>query len=314
MNAANESSPAPSLRRLPFSVRLAPHFVNSLFAVLPEDEDDLSEEIQGLLFGMVETGFSVLRMFHLSSPIPGIGRQANFEELLTRSKKNPQLAEFTLLGWFSVRKVDGLQPDDIAFHERNFGELNDIALIIKNEPTGSVSLGLYCRSLDGVFSSEAHRWGTVRTSSVSAIVAPIEVPMRAKIHDDFYMRAYQFNELGEDDEPVPGWKDALASKTKKTFDLLKTVKSEDTGESADAKSESEKTADDDLHSFTSLSQALHFATRGGAAPAPARIKEEPAEPRQPLSEPRQPTSEPRLPISEPRQPISEPRQPISEPR
>src|SRR5947208_6291241 len=120
-----------------------------------------------MLYTLACSRLFVVRIFHLSSPIPGIGRQANFQELLTRSKKNPQLAEFTLLGWFSVRKVDGLQPDDIAFHERNFGELNHIALIIKNEPTGSVSLGLYCRSLDGVFSSEAHRWGAFRTSNPS---------------------------------------------------------------------------------------------------------------------------------------------------
>src|SRR6476469_2742286 len=134
MNAANESSPAPSLRRLPFSVRLAPHFVNCLAAVLPE-EDEVSEKIEGLLFGIVEPGFSVLRVFHLSSPNPGLGRQANFEEVLARSKKNPQLAGFTLLGWFSLRNGnDGLQADDVAFHEQNFRKANDIALIVKVEP------------------------------------------------------------------------------------------------------------------------------------------------------------------------------------
>lgn len=268
MNAANESSPAPSLRRLPFSVRVAPHFVNGLAAVLPKDE--MSEEIEGLLFGIVETGFSVLRMFHLSSPAPGAGRQANFAELLTRSKKNPQLAGFTLLGWFSVRNLEGLQPEDVTFHERNFEKPNDLALIVKVEPENELSLELYCRAADGTFTRDNHRSGTIRISNASPIISPLEVPMEVNRPVEPEV---------EEDDSFAFLREAFASSTKKALDRLKTAQPE--------QKEEPPVADRGIDPATTRNAgpaispwALAFGTAGPAAAAPARIPQETPQPAQ----------------------------------
>ena len=273
MNAANESSPAPSLRRLPFSVRVAPHFVNALAAVLPEDA--MSEEIEGLLFGIVETGFSVLRMFHLSSPAAGIGRQANFAELLTRSKKNPQLAGFTLLGWFSVRKVEGLQPDDIAFHERNFDKPNDLALIVKVEPESELSFELYCRVTDGTFTMNGHRSGTIRISNASPIVSPLEVPM--EVHRDVHIPNRPVERELEEDDSFAFLREAFASSTKKAIERLKSAQPEE--------KEQAPVSDRGIDPATTRNAgspispwALAFGTAGAAAAAPARIPQETPQP------------------------------------
>src|SRR3982750_1591052 len=109
MNVANESSPAPSLRRLPFLIRLAPQFLNSLSAVL-QGNDDASGEINGLLFGLVESDFAVVQVFRLFSSHLGGDQKAGskpvteepFHTLMARWKTEPELAGLSLLGWFSA--------------------------------------------------------------------------------------------------------------------------------------------------------------------------------------------------------------------
>src|SRR3954465_8704341 len=238
MNVANESSPAPSLRRLPFLIRLAPQFLNSLSAVL--QENDASGEMNGLLFGLVESDFAVVQVFRLFSSHRGGDQKAGskpvteepFHALMARLKTEPELAGLSLLGWFSARSLGGLQPDDVAFHQKNFRQRNDIAMIVKSESASGLSFEIYCRCLDGTLFDEGHRCGTVRVSNGSPVVAPVEVLMRAKSPEDLYLRAYEISEGVEEDERVAGWKDTLASKTKKAFELLKAAKSEDNGGSA----------------------------------------------------------------------------------
>src|SRR3954471_11637526 len=156
MNVANERPPAPSLRRLPFSIRFAPEFVNTLSAILPAYGDDL-DRFDGLLFGIVESDFAVLRSFRLFPSALAIGTQESFETLLTQSRKEPQVAGLALLGWFSARNAVDLETEDIAFYEKNFLKPNHIALIVKSEPASQMSLQVYCRTTDGVFSEQKHR-------------------------------------------------------------------------------------------------------------------------------------------------------------
>ncbi len=295
MDVVNESSPAPRLRRIPFLVRLAPEFLSRLTASASGNGSAFSR-MNGLLFGLAETEAVVIQVFRsLSSQTGGTepsrtkpSLQASFEELIARSKSDPELAGLKLLGWFSGPKPDGLQDEEIAFHDNNFGNLNDLALIIRNEPGGYLSLELYCRSLDGTFSNAQNRWGTVRVSSVSPLESPVEVPMRTKIHDDLYMRAYQFSERDEDDESVSGWKELLAKGTIKAFRRVKTSKPDEKAESAIPENKPEKSALDNLRGVTSMSQALQYARHEGGAVAPAAIKEEPPEPRETVAERKEP--------------------------
>src|SRR3954447_7328586 len=108
--------------------------------------------------------------------------------------------------------------------------------------------------------------------------------MRTKIHDDLYMRAYQFSDRDEDDEPVSGWKSVLAATAKKTFGRVKPFKPEYKNKSAISKREPEKSAIDNSQGVTSMSQALQYASRGGAAPALAKTRAEPAESRESVAE------------------------------
>jgi hypothetical protein len=230
MDVVNENSPAPSLRRLPFSIRLSPEFVNYLFAILPE-EDDGSDPIDGLLFGIVESDFVVLRVFRLFPGNVASAGQESFEAFLAQSKKDPQSAGLALLGWFSTRSTGGLQAEDIAFHRRNFGKAKDVALILKYEEAGELSFEIYCAGSDGSFSDEKHRRGSIRISSRTPVHSPVEIPLETKLESRteaginrnvLYPRVQPDGAIDLDD-PAARWKDALAS-TKKALDFLKPAK------------------------------------------------------------------------------------------
>lgn len=284
MNAANESSPAPSLRRLPFLIRLSPPFVNRVSAVMTSGEN--AGGVTGLLFGVIETDFALVQSFRsfpprsASTSRPGsrLTIQDLFDQLVAASGKDPELAGLSLLGWYSARSVSGLQAEDVEFHQKFFGKPNDLALIVKPEEPGEVSLELYSRTLDGVLSNEGHRWGSVRISSDSPVSSPVEVPMRAKIHDDFYMRAYQFADPFTEEDPSPRWKDAFASTTKRAFELLKTVRPEDRASAGapSAKREPKDPESSKLESLRSVDPTAYpgphaVGTGRGAAAAPARV-------------------------------------------
>src|SRR5947209_4926137 len=224
MDVVNESSAAPKLRRAPFVVRLAPEFLSRMAASIPANEHGSKDEVSGLLFGLAEAEFALVQVFRPFSSQPGrtdgsgmkASLQQSFHALVASCQSDPELAGLKLLGWFSASISGGLAEEGIAFHEENFSNINDLALIVRNEPTGYLSLELYCRSLDGSFSAGQNRWGVVRISTASPVSSPLEVLMRTKIHDDLYMRAYQFSDRDEDDEPVSGWKSVLAARAKKT--------------------------------------------------------------------------------------------------
>lgn len=280
MDVVNESSPAPRLRRAPFLVRLAPEFLRRLAAFVVAHEA-ASDQTNGVLFGLAEVQFAVVQVFRPFPLQPGGNErpgtksslQLSFDAVIANCKNDPELAGVKPLGWFSVAKAGVLQDEQIAFHQNSFSNLNDLALVIRNEPAGYLSFELYCRALDGSFSLEQNRWGLVRIPTGSPVVSPIEVTMRTKIHDDVYMRAYQFSESAEHDARVSGWKTVLASTRIKAFSRLKPLKPEDEGESVVRKRAREKPPVDELKGVTSMSEALQYAARGGSAAAPARIKE-----------------------------------------
>lgn len=276
MNAANESPPAPSLRRLPFSIRFAPEFTNYLSAILPEDGDEF-ERFDGFLFGIVESDFAVVRMFRLFPSTPGTGTQNSFETLLTQSRKESQVAGLTLVGWFSARNSVQLQPEDIAFHERNFVKPNHIALLVKSEPESQVSLEVYCRTSDGVFSERTHRSGGIRISYSSPAVAPLVLPLETKSYPESLFTDQTSGKMLEEAEPAAAWKDVLASVTKRASDLLKTAQPEETGDSVTPSAGSEEVELIQLDDPSSITPNLQFGTPFGgygAAVAPAKIPQD----------------------------------------
>ncbi|MFL6447596.1 MAG: energy transducer TonB [Bryobacteraceae bacterium] len=273
MNAANESSPAPSLRRLPFLIRLAPQFVNHLFAAL-EDKDRASLRISGLLFGRIENDFAVVQVFRSfsSSDVDGhdkagakrAGDEA-FDALMARAKGDRDLAGLNLLGWFSARESGGLHAEDLAFHQKHFRQRNDIAMIVWSEPAGGLSLEIFCRCQDGTLFAEGHRSGTVRIADDLALVSPVEVLMRPKNRDELHPQSYEFREGAEEDKASLHWKGALTSKTKRALELLKKVASEHEGANAVHR--------DHLASDAHVAHSLALGAAAAGAAAPARLGE-----------------------------------------
>jgi len=207
-----------------------------------------------------------------------------------------------LLGWFSARKVGSLNQEDARFHLKNFPKQNDVALIIRNEPADHVSLELYCRSLDGVFSTKEHRSGALRISSKSPTSSPIEVPIGPRIRDDFYMRVYELGDLEGGDEHALRWKHGLAS-TKKVFELFKLRKPRakcDSGSDAGSGRAVTEEAEVLTSSNSILEGALGaasagFSIKGTALPKSTPPLERPSEERPPSDSETQSTDSPAPP-------------------
>lgn len=74
MSVADQGSPAPSLRRLPFTIRISPQLVNELLA--RRNRPGHPAEISGLLFGLVEGGLVIAqahRTFEQGIRVTGAG-------------------------------------------------------------------------------------------------------------------------------------------------------------------------------------------------------------------------------------------------
>ena len=214
MSAGSPSSTVPSLRRLPFTIRLSPQFANRLLS-RTQRADSSYDSIHGLLFGLSDESLLVVQAFRsfgedggsIHGMTDGAPRHDElFEQLLTTARKDPEISPLELVGWYTVRVNGGLLQSDIQFHDRYFKRLGDLALVLKPEGNTDVLCELYCRSANGGLSDEAHRWGAVRLTYGSPLVGPVEVTMRAKIQDDFFMRAYEATHPEGESDQLSRWK------------------------------------------------------------------------------------------------------------
>ncbi|MFL6415514.1 MAG: energy transducer TonB [Bryobacteraceae bacterium] len=284
MEVANQSSPAPTLRRIPFAIRFAPQFVERLSALLRDDQQ-ASAAVTGLVFGQLEADFILVQTFRPLASFEGPDETSNAnrtvkdwrETMVARSKSDPELSALTLAGWLSVRNALGMQAEDVAFQEKNFRNPTDIALIVKNEDKGEFTLELwYGQNLDANPSAEGQPWGAIRLSGAEALRSPVELPIRSRVHDDLYMRAYEF--LDAQDGSSPGWKQAL-SKTKKVLEGFKPGKLMDksSGEALSHALDEHVNKPSAIYSFHSVNQTAQAGSAGTAA-APARTPQQPEVP------------------------------------
>ncbi len=234
MSAIDSSSTAPSLRRLPFTVRLAPQFVNRLLS-RRQQADASQTNIQGLLFGIADENLLVVQAFRSFAGHEGGGTRPSevLDRLLASARQDPEISPLELVGWYATRKSGGLLQSDIQFHDLHFKRPSDLALVLKPESDSHVLMELYCRSANGVLSSEGHRWGAVRQAMGSTLVGPVEVPMRSKIQDDFFLRAYQVSSPEEEAEGGTGWKSTIQFTTRKAWGWLASSRNGKAPESAE---------------------------------------------------------------------------------
>jgi hypothetical protein len=170
--------------------------------------------------------------------------------------------------------VDGLEPGDIAFHERNFQKSNDLALIVKVEPEGEFSLELYCRCVDGTFTMSNYRSGTARISNASPVSSPLEVPV--EVHQDLHIPNRPIERELDDDDSLTILREAFASSTRKAIEVLKTGKPEGTEERPAFHRGIDAGTTRNAGAGASTPPALAFGGSTAAAAAPARIPQEPS--------------------------------------
>lgn len=217
-SVADQESPAPRLRRLPYTVRLSPALVNDLLRNRMSTAGEA--QVSGLLFGAIEEGLALVQAYVQFDPAVVAGGAESrseqdklLEHVLANAAQSPPTATLSLLGWYAIRAEGGMLSSDLDYHDWYFPRPQDIALLIRPEGLVDATLELYCRTVSGQLSNEGHRIGLIRLSS-NPLEAPVEIMPRPKIQDDFFMRAYQVDDAQDKSK---GWKEALGERYRKTF-------------------------------------------------------------------------------------------------
>lgn len=214
MSSASGAALAPSLRRLPFTVCLAPDFVNPLLTANPPEDP---APATGLLLGVVDnTTVHVRQAFpcHLAE------RQLNGVSTgiaaMDEARKKAELRGFTVLGWYAHRKPAGLEDADIEFHKRLFRHPGDLGMIIRPESETEITCELYCRSVEGLLTAEDYRWGALRVPKNTPLTTSAEITMRSPLRDDFFLRAYsQAYDDGSADRSVARYLPAITAASRR---------------------------------------------------------------------------------------------------
>ncbi|MBV8897913.1 MAG: energy transducer TonB [Acidobacteriaceae bacterium] len=172
-------------RHVATGVRLSPQFVNRLCSRL-ETAHAMPEGVSGLLFGTSHEDVIVVQAFRslMDSDIAAIeAGELTFDdavaEVARAAEADPGLAPLDVLGWYSFRPLGGLHEADIAFHNRQFPSMPELALIVRRAEGGFLLFEFYANGQDGRLSEADHRWGASRFSPSQAISGPVEIALRA---------------------------------------------------------------------------------------------------------------------------------------
>ena len=213
MSTATGTVTAPSLRRLPFTVFLAPELVNALKKQLPEEE---TPAISGWLLGVNDN-----TTIHVRQAYP-CARNADNAGALTGSvaaTEAQSVAEskgLSVVGWYALRSTTGLQAADIEFHSQQFPRPGDLAVIVRPESPTEAVFELYSRSVDGLLTEDEFRWGLLPLPNEAQLTQSAEVTMRSPMRDDFFLRAYdQTDEPGKVNKAIAGFLPAAANASRR---------------------------------------------------------------------------------------------------
>lgn len=222
MSVADQSvSLANASGRVPFTVRFSPQFVNRMCDRLQKTTPSRAD-VAGLLFGRSEqdvTDIQVFKSFPEADAGPALDADklsGIVESLIASSHKDPEVSALSLIGWYSFRPTGGLHENDVAFHNRYFRHPNEVAVILRPEQHPNVLFEIYSKSGTTALSEGEHRWGALRHATDTTVAGPIDVTMRAKIGDDFYLRAYQVSKTLDRAERREQWISAVEA-TKSTM-------------------------------------------------------------------------------------------------
>jgi hypothetical protein len=208
---------AKAARHILAGVKLSSQLVDKLAAEVQRSAQSGSE-FRGLLFGLAED--DLIHLQSLKSPEEADRNSSKsheperpdelFRVLLTASRTDQEVSALGLIGWYSVRASFGLDQSDIAFHNRHFPRLTDLALILSSEEQVDVLLEVYARSAAGLLTQEEHRRGALRLSGGIQAAGPIEMTLSAKGgYERLYLKAYEITKSLDQAERREQWKDVF---------------------------------------------------------------------------------------------------------
>jgi TonB family protein len=216
-----------SPRRVPSTIRLDPKVVNDL-CTHSESENTRAvggQSATGFLFGNAERDVLIVEAFEAfpaaASAENGTPKRecldTSFEHTLATAKTDPHLTSLHLIGWYSIRSSDDVAPlfdSDIEFHNHRFRRATDIALILRPKHHTRAAIELYSRSSSKtVISKQDYRSGSLPLGN-ACVNAPIDIPMRETIDEDYYLRVFQVLDSLNLAERKEGWRGiALLLKT-----------------------------------------------------------------------------------------------------
>ena len=197
MNAADRLANSPGT----FVVRLSSQFLKGLSAHLQEiaaTQSGAKAESQtdagGLLFGLKRTDLvrvSAFKPFTVCEPI--LTLDAALDASIAAWKIDPGNSSLELIGWYMIRPASpiALPEPDAEIHNRHFQVPADLLMIVKPEQREFVSADIFSAAAGAVLSIQDHNWGSVRFSAHPSLPEPIDLAMRAKINDQFFLRTYE---------------------------------------------------------------------------------------------------------------------------
>jgi hypothetical protein len=96
------------------------------------------------------------------------------------AETDPALSPLDRVGWYTFRPLGGLHEADIAFHDRQFPAMSDIALVIRRADAGQLLFEFYTRGQEGLLTEIEHRWGASKLSPRQTVSGPIEIALLAR--------------------------------------------------------------------------------------------------------------------------------------
>ena len=184
MSLAKGSVAAPSQSFQGVSgIRLAPQFVNRLCTRL-EIAHSMPDGVSGLLFGTAHDNLVVVQAYRslADADVAAIeSGQLRLDDAVTALAKaaetDPALAALDVVGWYAFRPLGGLHEADIAFHNRLFPAMSDVALVVRRADAGQLLFEFYTRARHGLLTENEHRWGASHLSPRQTVSGPVDIAL-----------------------------------------------------------------------------------------------------------------------------------------
>lgn len=233
MGCVNQTTSFPIPGKLTCTVHLSKELLNELYAEI-QKIDPLRRKSQaeacGLLYGAT-TPASVRLERVERVELSDIGKfsLAKGERLhkalgdrISETRSSPGQSS-ALLGWYVFRGSDTRLLDrDVEFHNTFFRTPGEVAVILRVDTQGYLSLEILSAKPGGLLSKKNHRVGSWSSASVSALPEHIDVALSDIGNDDLYLDVYRTAKSLDEAESGGNW-ERIRKRTARLFPNLGTT-------------------------------------------------------------------------------------------